>query len=85
MQKLEIDVEAKCDIPRETPLEIEPSTPNFQFLDDGNNWVDSLKMTLEPFKSNEKRRINVKVWLKIDSSICESAAVQKRSVSLTTR
>ncbi|EGT45472.1 hypothetical protein CAEBREN_03010 [Caenorhabditis brenneri] len=81
MQNLEIDVEAKCDIPRETPLEIEPSTPNFQFLSETNEWVDSLNITLEPFKSNEKRRIHVKVWLKIDSTICESAAVQKRSVS----
>uniref|UniRef100_A0A1I7UE69 Trafficking protein particle complex subunit 10 n=1 Tax=Caenorhabditis tropicalis TaxID=1561998 RepID=A0A1I7UE69_9PELO len=79
LQNLEIDVEAKCDIPRGTPLEIEPSTPNFQFLDEENKWVDSRKMTLEPFKSNEKRRIQVKVWLKIDSSICESAAVQRRS------
>lgn len=80
MQELEIDVEAKCDIPRETLLEIEPSTRNFQFLNDSNEWMDDLKMTLAPFESMEKRRIRVKIWLKIDSSICESAAVQRRTL-----
>ncbi|ULU09654.1 hypothetical protein L3Y34_014206 [Caenorhabditis briggsae] len=81
MQELEIDVEAKCEIPKETHLEIEPSTPNFQFLDDSQEWKNSMKMALLPFESMEKRRFRVRIWLKIDSTICESAAVQKRAVS----
>eukprot|EP00081_Caenorhabditis_elegans_P012245 NP_490915.4 TRansport Protein Particle [Caenorhabditis elegans] len=81
MQNLEIEVEARCDIPRETLLTVEPSSPNFQFLNESFVWANNLQITLQPFDSMEKRRLHVKVWLKIDSTICESAAVQKRSVS----
>lgn len=80
MQNLEIEVEAMCEIPRETTLEIEAGTQKFQFVVEGE-WKNDLTLTLKPFRSLEKRVIHVQIWLKIDSSICESAAVQKRSVS----
>ncbi|CAI2321327.1 unnamed protein product [Caenorhabditis sp. 36 PRJEB53466] len=81
MQDLEIEVEAMCPIAHETTLEIEASTEKFQFLKDGE-WGNDLQLALRPFESLETRVIHVQIWLKIDSSICESASVQKRSVRL---
>ncbi|CAI5438356.1 unnamed protein product [Caenorhabditis angaria] len=81
IQKFEIEIEAKCDVPNESILKCIPPNPMFMFLHQNKNvWLNEIEIPIKSLKCHERTKVEVYFWLKIDSTICESAAIQKRTV-----